>query len=151
MSTSDPGHRLTSTQRMADDELAAALLAGVVGADWSEQAAVDLLVGQRGWLGRWEFRQGVEAAICDNGELCAWVRLGPGGHGRPGLVRRAADLGDRPLAGRGEGRPAVWPTCLWDWMRVQYRSGAAGGVGGLPGAETPGLVAGVSVVRGVWW
>ena len=58
---------------MGDDELAAALLAGVVGADWSEQAAVDLLVGHWHWLGRWEFRRAVEADICDDGKLCAWV------------------------------------------------------------------------------
>jgi hypothetical protein len=60
-------------EMMGDDELAAALLAGAVGANWSEQAAVDLVVGQGSWL-RWrEFRQAIDAAVCDNGQVYAWV------------------------------------------------------------------------------
>ena len=58
--------------QLSDDDLAAALQAGIVGSDWSEQAAVDLLVQHRGWLGRFELRQAIEAAVVD-GELCAWV------------------------------------------------------------------------------
>lgn len=57
---------------MGDDELADALLAGVAGSDWSEQAAVELVVAQRTWLGRAEFRQAVETER-DDGQLCAWV------------------------------------------------------------------------------
>jgi hypothetical protein len=59
--------------RLNADELAAALLAGAEGSDWSEQAAVELLVGQRNWLHRAEFRQAVEAIVLDDGQLCAWV------------------------------------------------------------------------------
>jgi hypothetical protein len=58
--------------RLSDDQLAAALQAGIVGSDWPEQAAVDLLIQHRGWLSRFELRQAVEAAVLD-GELCAWV------------------------------------------------------------------------------
>jgi hypothetical protein len=58
--------------RLTDDQLAAALQAGIVDSDWPEQAAVNLLVHHRGWLSRFELRQAVEAAVVD-GELCAWV------------------------------------------------------------------------------
>jgi hypothetical protein len=57
---------------LTDDQLAAALKAGIVDSDWPEQAAVDLLVGHRSWLSRFELRQAVEADLLD-GELCAWV------------------------------------------------------------------------------
>jgi hypothetical protein len=58
--------------RLSNEQLAAALRAGIVGSDWSEQAAVDLLVQHWGWLGRFELRQAIEAMVLD-GELCAWV------------------------------------------------------------------------------
>jgi hypothetical protein len=58
--------------RLSDDELAAALQAGMVGSDWAEQAAVDLLVQQRSWLGRFELRQAIVAAVLD-ADVCAWV------------------------------------------------------------------------------
>jgi hypothetical protein len=57
---------------LSDDQLAAALGAGIVGSDWPEQAAIDLLVQHQRWLCRFELRQAVEAAVID-GELCAWV------------------------------------------------------------------------------
>ena len=60
-------------QRLSDDQLADALLAGASEADWSEQAAVELVVEQRSWLRRSEFRQAVEAEVGDDGQLCAWV------------------------------------------------------------------------------
>lgn len=60
--------------QLGDDELAAALLAGIVGSDWSERAAVELVVAQRTWLGRAEFRQAVVGAVRVDGELCAWVK-----------------------------------------------------------------------------
>jgi hypothetical protein len=72
VSAPDDGPVDIDVEMMGDDELATALLAGVAGADWPEQAAVDLLVAHRDWLGRWEFRQAVETAVCD-GEVCAWV------------------------------------------------------------------------------
>ncbi len=56
-----------------DDELAAALAAGAVGAGWSEQAAVDLLVTTRTWLGRRELRQAVEVAAWHGDPMAAWV------------------------------------------------------------------------------
>jgi hypothetical protein len=55
-----------------DDELAAALRAGMVSSDWAEQAAVDLLIRNRAWLGRYELRRAIETVVCD-GQLCAWV------------------------------------------------------------------------------
>jgi hypothetical protein len=58
--------------RLNDDQLAAVLQAGMVGSDWAEQAAVDLLVQHRGWLGRFELRRAIYAAF-QEGELCAWV------------------------------------------------------------------------------
>jgi hypothetical protein len=60
-------------ERLSDDQLADALLAGASEADWSEQAAVELIVDQRSWLRRSEFRQAVEAEVWDDGELCAWI------------------------------------------------------------------------------
>ena len=65
-------HDPIDIDRLSDDQLAAALQAGIVGSDWPEQAAVDLLIQHRGWLSRFELRQAVEAAVLD-GELCAWV------------------------------------------------------------------------------
>jgi hypothetical protein len=65
-------HDPTDVDRLSDDQLAAALQAGIVGSDWPEQAAVELLVQHRGWLSRSELRQAVEAVVLD-GELCAWV------------------------------------------------------------------------------
>lgn len=56
-----------------DDELSAALVAGAVGASWSEQAAVALLVTTRAWLGRWELRQAVEVAAWQGDATAAWV------------------------------------------------------------------------------
>ena len=60
-------------ERLSDDQLADALLAGASEADWSEQAAVELVVEQRSWLRRSEFRHVVEAEVGDDGRLCAWV------------------------------------------------------------------------------
>ena len=65
-------HDPIDVDQLSDDQLAAALQAGIVGSDWPEQAAVDLLVQHRRWLCRFELRQAVEAAVID-GELCAWV------------------------------------------------------------------------------
>ncbi len=65
------GHTVEVDQ-LSDDQLAAALVAGIIGADWPEQAAVELLVANRAWLGRFELRQAVEVAVLD-GEVCAWV------------------------------------------------------------------------------
>jgi hypothetical protein len=59
-------------ERLLDEELAVALQACIVGSDWPEQAAVDLLVEQRSWLRRAELRQAIVAAVID-GELCAWI------------------------------------------------------------------------------
>jgi len=67
-STDDP-----FVERLSDDQLADALLAGASEADWSEQAAVQLIVDQRSWLRRSEFRQAVETEVWDDGQLCAWV------------------------------------------------------------------------------
>ncbi len=41
--------------QLADSQLAAVLNAGAD--DWSEQAAVDLLVSNGNWMGRWEIRR----------------------------------------------------------------------------------------------
>ena len=65
-------HDPIDIDRLSDDQLAAALQAGIVGSDWPEQAAVDLLIQHRGWLSRFELRQAVEVSELD-GELCAWV------------------------------------------------------------------------------
>jgi hypothetical protein len=65
-------HDPIDVDRLSVDQLAAALQAGMVGSDWPDQAAVDLLVQHRGWLSRFELRQAVEMAVLD-GELCAWV------------------------------------------------------------------------------
>jgi hypothetical protein len=66
------GHDPIDVDRLSDEQLAAALQAGIAGSDWAEQAAVDLLVQHRSWLSRFELRQAIEAAVLD-GELCAWV------------------------------------------------------------------------------
>ena len=66
------GHDPIDVDRLSDDQLVAALQAGIVDSDWPEQAAVDLLVQHRSWLSRFELRQAVEAAVVDR-ELCAWV------------------------------------------------------------------------------
>jgi hypothetical protein len=66
-------HDAVGVDRLSDDQLADALLAGAMEADWSEQAAVELVVEQRSWLRRSEFRQAVEAEVWDDGRLCAWV------------------------------------------------------------------------------
>jgi hypothetical protein len=55
-----------------NDELAAALQAGMASSNWPEQAAVELLVQNRSWLGRYELRRAIEVAVFD-GQLCAWV------------------------------------------------------------------------------
>lgn len=60
-------------ERLSGDELAAALEAGVRSWSWHEQAAVGLIVSQRSWLYRWEFRQAVEVDHDGDGRLCAWV------------------------------------------------------------------------------
>ena len=60
-------------ERLSDDQLADALVAGASEADWSELAAVELVVDQRSWLRRSEFRQAIEAEVWDDGRLCAWV------------------------------------------------------------------------------
>jgi hypothetical protein len=65
-------HGPIDVDRLSDRQLAAALQAGIVGSDWPEQAAIDLLVQHQRWLCRFELRQAVEAAVID-GELCAWV------------------------------------------------------------------------------
>lgn len=58
---------------LSDDELAAAMVAGVRGWSWHEQAAVRLIMSQRSWLYRWGFRQVVEVDYDTDGQLCAWV------------------------------------------------------------------------------
>lgn len=68
MSRDDP----IDVDQLSDDQLAVALQAGIVGSDWPEQAAVDLLVQQRSWLRRAELRQAIVAAVID-GNPCAWV------------------------------------------------------------------------------
>jgi hypothetical protein len=65
-------HDVIDVDRLSDEHLAAALLAGIAGSDWPKQAAVDLLVQHWAWLCRFELRHAVETAVLD-GELCAWV------------------------------------------------------------------------------
>jgi hypothetical protein len=57
---------------LTNDELGAALVAGVVDSDWYERAAVDLIVNHPHWLSRAELRRAIVAGW-DEGELYAWV------------------------------------------------------------------------------
>jgi hypothetical protein len=66
------GPAVVDVDRLSDEHLAAALVAGIAGSDWPEQAAVGLLVEHQTWLWRLELRQAIEVAVMD-GELCAWV------------------------------------------------------------------------------
>jgi hypothetical protein len=81
-----------------DDWLAAALLAGTVSSDWAEQAAVDLLIQNRSWLGRHELRQAIEAAVLD-GQLSArviWAKVdlnAPASLGELSILAIARSLG----------------------------------------------------------
>jgi hypothetical protein len=64
---------LVDVSELDDDQFADALLAGAAGLGWADRAAVDLLAAQRSWLGRWEFRQAVDAWHDNDGQLRAWV------------------------------------------------------------------------------
>ncbi len=92
-------HDPIDVDRLSDDQLAAALQAGIVGSDWPEQAAVDLLVQHRRWLCRFELRQAVEAAVID-GELCAWVAWPYVDLDAPASSGELRILDHRPLLGR---------------------------------------------------
>ena len=97
-------------EMMGDDELAAALLAGAVGADWSEQAAVDLLVAHRGWLGRGSSAKrskplSVTTARCAPG--CNWHQV----VSMSRRHKRIASPGHRLLPGRSAS-PRSWADLL---------------------------------------
>jgi hypothetical protein len=93
-------HDPIDVDQLSDDQLAAALRAGIVDSDWPEQAAVDLLIQHRSWLSRFELRQAVEAAVLD-GELCAWVAWpyvdmdAPASSGELRILAIARSLGGR--------------------------------------------------------
>lgn len=92
--------------QLADSQLAAALNAGAD--DWSEQAAVDLLVSNGNWMGRWELRRAVEVVQCDDGQLHGWVdwqeidTSAPASSGELRILELARSLGGvaspRPLS-----------------------------------------------------
>ena len=92
--------------QLADSRLAAALNAGAD--DWSEQAAVDLLVSNGNWMGRWELRRAVEVMELGNGELLGWVdwqevdMSAPASSGELRILELARSLGGvaspRPLS-----------------------------------------------------
>lgn len=92
--------------QLADSQLAAALNAGA--GDWSEQAAVDLLVSYGNWIGRWELRRAVEVVERHDGELHAWVdwlevdTSAPASSGELRILELARSLGGvaspRPLS-----------------------------------------------------
>jgi hypothetical protein len=91
--------------RLTDDQLAKALLAGAQGSTWGEQAAIDLVVAHWRWLGRWEFRQAVDATTGHDGEACAWVewdRIDPEAPASSGELRILAIA--RSLGGVASGR-----------------------------------------------
>lgn len=94
---------------LSDEELAEGLIAGAVGECWSERAAVSLIVGHGGWLGRRELRGAVETNVGLDGELFAWVvwdrvdvRDAVGTSSELRVLSLACSLGgvpsDRPLA-----------------------------------------------------
>lgn len=92
--------------QLADSQLAAALNAGAD--DWSEQAAVDLLVSNGNWMGRWELRRAVEVVELGDGELLGWVdwqeidMAAPASSGELRILELACSLGGvaspRPLS-----------------------------------------------------
>lgn len=92
--------------QLADSQLAAALNAGAD--DWSQQAAVDLLVSNGSWMGRWELRRAVEVVERDDGELHGWVdwpevdMSAPASSGELRILELARSLGGvasrRPLS-----------------------------------------------------
>ena len=91
---------------LSEDELAAALAAGAEAYGWEYQAAVWLIVKQRDWLGRWEFRGAVEVDVDEHGRRVAWVDwvkvelMSPASAGQ----LRILELG-RSLAGVANTRP----------------------------------------------
>ena len=60
-------------EELSGDDLAAALEAAAASESWDYRAAVGLVVEQRSWLYRYEFRQAVEAEVDEDGTLLAWV------------------------------------------------------------------------------
>lgn len=73
--TSGRGAR-PATAELSDHALAEGLIAGAVGECWSERAAVRILVGHGGWLGRPALRRAVMTELGLDGELFAWVVWG---------------------------------------------------------------------------
>ena len=61
-------------EELSGDDLAAALEAAAANESWDYRAAVGLVVEQRSWLYRYEFRQAVDAEVDEDGTLFAWVR-----------------------------------------------------------------------------
>lgn len=92
--------------QLADSQLAAALNTGAD--DWSEQAAVDLLVSNGNWMGRWELRRAIEVVELGDGELLGWVdwqeidMMAPASSGELRILELARSLGGvaspRPLS-----------------------------------------------------
>jgi hypothetical protein len=88
------------------DQLAQALEVAAVNCSWETRAAIGLIVAQRSWLYRWEFRQAVEVDVDDDGSLCAWVdwsevdMTAPASSGELRILEIARSLGGIP-----SGRP----------------------------------------------
>ena len=92
--------------QLADSQLAAALNAGA--GDWSQQAAVELLVSNGSWMARWELRRAVEIVEHNDGELHGWVdwqevdMSAPASSGELRILELARSLGGvaspRPLS-----------------------------------------------------
>lgn len=104
--TGPNGNGTVVVDQLADSQLAAALIVGAD--DWSEQAAVDLLVGNGNWMGRWELRRAVDVVECDDGELRGWIdwsevdMSAPASSGELRVLELARSLGgvasSRPLS-----------------------------------------------------
>lgn len=104
--TGPNGNGTLVVDQLADSQLAAALIAGAD--DWSEQAAVDLLVRNGNWLGRWELRRAFEVVEHDDGELIGWINWldidssAPASSGELRILELARSLGgvasSRPLS-----------------------------------------------------
>lgn len=84
------------------DQLAEALVSAVENASWKTRASVGLIVAQRSWLYRHEFRQAVEVDADEEGRLWAWVDwsqvdiTGPASSGELQVLEIARSLGGVP-------------------------------------------------------
>jgi len=99
---------MVDVDELDDDQLAHALQTAAATESWGIRAAVMLVVENRSWLYRHEFRRAVEAEVGGDGRLCAWVDWSeidtgpPASSGELRILQIALSLAgiasDRPLS-----------------------------------------------------